>query len=547
MNIQDELMKAMYVKYPSLWALRYKYIKGKPTTFVSKTNPFKNRPWQRQILDDLHPNKVVEKSRQLGISEVNVTECLHFLIYHPKTKVMYTFPTGGQMADFSNTRVTPIFQDSPGLNKYLSKNNNNVSTKKIGESYLFMRSASAGNLGEGADIDMLCLDEFDRMRDGVELAFQEGLKSSPYNLIRRFSTPTVPGRGVDKLYNESDQMRYFHTCSYCGEKQFLEFEENIIQVNPRGVNQTTGEIEDGTFIIACKKCHKELNRWDEGIWVPLKPSIRETRGYLVTQMDASWISADDIMRRQQKYASKQLFYNYVLGKPYVQTGLLVTDADITQSIRLKGHIMSRTRDYIAIVAGIDWGEPSWMVILGIRANGAVDLLHTVCARSSSEMPLSDVTTMCTVLRAYSPNLVVADDGYGADKNQAGYTQFPASWYSCRWTTAINIHSPVRFQSQWNDNLRIVTVDKTVSMQRVLHMIKGHLIGMFPWDEDLKTVCTHLKNVRIMDEEDEGRIYQRVERVGPDHYGCALAYAMIAVNKLTNNGIAFNNRMDFEFI
>lgn len=37
-------------KFPSLWALKYKTIKGKPTTFTSGKNPFKHRPWQKQYL-----------------------------------------------------------------------------------------------------------------------------------------------------------------------------------------------------------------------------------------------------------------------------------------------------------------------------------------------------------------------------------------------------------------------------------------------------------------------------------------------------------------
>ena len=140
-------------KFPSLWALKYKTIKGKPLTFVSTKNPYKCRPWQQAILDDSHPNKVVEKSRQLGLSELNVTEVLQFLATHPQTKIMYTFPTYHQMNDFSTTRVNPVFKDSEYLSSLLSTEVNNVSTKKIGSSYLLMRSSSSGSIGEGADVD----------------------------------------------------------------------------------------------------------------------------------------------------------------------------------------------------------------------------------------------------------------------------------------------------------------------------------------------------------------------------------------------------------
>lgn len=140
-------------RFPSIWALKYKPLKNRPLTFKSSHNPYNNRPWQRQILDDNHPNKVVEKSRQLGLSELSVTEVVHFLACHPQTKVMYTFPTYHQMNDFSVSRVAPVFNDSPYLKGLLSKEVNNVSTKKIGHSYLFMRSSSSGSIGEGVDAD----------------------------------------------------------------------------------------------------------------------------------------------------------------------------------------------------------------------------------------------------------------------------------------------------------------------------------------------------------------------------------------------------------
>lgn len=140
-------------RFPSIWALKYRTLKGKPMRFKSTRNPYSNRPWQRQILDDNHPNKVVEKSRQLGLSEMNVTEIVHFLAAHPDTKAVYTFPTYRQLNDFSVSRLSPIFRGNINLGNLLSKEVNNVSTKKIGDSYLFMRSSSNSAAGEGVDAD----------------------------------------------------------------------------------------------------------------------------------------------------------------------------------------------------------------------------------------------------------------------------------------------------------------------------------------------------------------------------------------------------------
>lgn len=524
-------------RFASIWALKYRTLKGKPMTFKSSRNPHANRPFQRAILDDNHPNKVVEKSRQLGLSETSVSEVVHFLAVHDNLKAMYTFPTWGQMTDFSASRVAPVFKDSKELSGLLSKEVNNVSMKKIGSSYLFMRSASSGSIGEGVDTDALFVDELDRQKDGILESFTEGLKSSAYGYIRRWSTPTIPGRGVDALYQKSDQMHYFHTCPHCGYKQYLTAEDNIIQVKPHGVNNATQEIEDGTFIIGCKKCHRELDRWAEGEWVPAHPSIKEIRGYLVTQLDATWISADDVMRRKFNYSSKQLFYNYVLGQPYSATGLIVTEHDIKSAIRLPRKITHRTSEYVGIVAGIDWGEPSWMLVLGLKAGGHVDFLGLYWAESDPARPLSDANMFTAILKGYQPNLILCDSGYGADKNSFMYQHFPQAFYSCYWDTAKNPHSRTRFTDTWNDKTREVTVDKTVKIQRSLHLLKNGLVGIYGWCEDIEIFARHVFNTRIQDEEDEGIIFQRAVRLGPDHSMCCLTYALICIDRLTNYGIS----------
>ncbi|AGK86841.1 terminase large subunit [Bacillus phage SIOphi] len=84
-----------------------------------------------------------------------------------------------------------------------------------------------------------------------------------------------------------------------------------------------------------------------------------TRGYLITQMNAVWISADELKRKELKAKSKQHFYNYVLGHPYQDVALAVQDKDILDNIRedLPEPLMNRG-NYRFISVGIDWGKIS---------------------------------------------------------------------------------------------------------------------------------------------------------------------------------------------
>ena len=52
---------------------------------------------------------------------------------------------------------------------------------------------------------------------------------------------------------------------------------------------------------------------------------------------------------------------------------------------------------------------------------------------------------------------------------------------------------------------------------------------------------------ILDEEEDGLIYQKAVRVGADHTACCLAYALIGADRLTNYNVIFNNSSKAEFI
>lgn len=544
---KEKILNLMINKYPALWAMKHKTIKGKPLTFVSSHNPFANRPWQQELLNDTHPNKVIQKSRQLGLSEMAVTEALWFADTHDNVNIMYTFPTKQQMEDFSKTRIDPVLMASPHLQRKLNKKLNNVSTKAIGTSNLFMRTSGDGSQGEGADIDMYCADEYDRMKDGVELAFAESLTSSKYGLMRRWSTPTVPGRGINALFLKSDQKTYLHKCEHCNTWQEITM-NSIFQIKKDGVNKITGEIKKGTFEFLCKKCKRPLNRWKPGEWVAKNKDVKDLRGYFISQLNATHISADKIKEREYQYISKQLFNNYVVGMPYANTSLLISEEDVKNMITLENEEFSRRDDYIGYVAGIDWGEPSWVVVLGLTRNHRIQVVSLKAFFRSETQPLYDVKCMISHLKPFNPNLIIADAGYGADKNTELLRAFPYVTYTCTWKTVTNPHSPIHFTDRWNESTRMVTVDKTSKMQRTLQSVKRGFIGFYTWNDEMtQTIAKHLQNVRILDNEKDGIVYQSATRVGPDHLACCLSYGLIGIDRLTQYGINVSQGYKMEFI
>lgn len=534
MSVDAKLIEYMKKSIPELYLLEHYTIRGNPITFsVQNKNEAKqrgHRPWQTEIINDHHPDKIVRKSRQLGLSEMGVAENIWFADFHENTKSMYTFPRNRQLVDFVKTRMNPVLDANPYFNSIRNSQMDSLEVKQIGSSFMLFRSAFGGALGEGVDADFVAFDEYDRMQDNVELAFQESMKSSAYGWLRRWSTPTIPGRGVDAIFQKSDQRFYLHKCEHCGHWQQLNVEDNIMQVIPDGINYITEEVKDGTFKFACAKCSKDLDRWYNGQWVAKHPSVGHMRGYHISQLNAVWISADDIMRRQFRYKSKQLYYNYVIGEPFASTGLIITDEDILAAQRFENPKNTRS-GYAKIIVGIDWGTTNWCAMIGITAEGKIDMLNTWAFKDNPAAPLEPVRMIAAAIAPFDPDLIIADFGFGADRNSLLMQIFKGRVWACKYQTFKGGSQPI---NKWNESSRIVTVDKTLTVQRMLHSVKERGIGFWRMDEQLALFTKHIKNVRIMDEEDDdGNFYQLATRVGDDHLSSALNYCLIGKEKIND--------------
>ena len=166
---------------PSIWAQHYTKLRGKPYRFeqrhtdgtldlrTAKQIPRHDtniglrgqRQFLQQPLDDQHPWKTMQKSRQCGASENEVRETLWFADTQPRTKQAYVFPTFDQVADFSKTRIEEVMKDSPyvkdrmGIDPVTGKKKqgedvvDNVRLRRMGDSWIFFRSGHTPKAGEG--------------------------------------------------------------------------------------------------------------------------------------------------------------------------------------------------------------------------------------------------------------------------------------------------------------------------------------------------------------------------------------------------------------
>ena len=177
----EEILHYQIRKRPSIWAQYYTRLRGKDYRFeqllpngeldLRRPNQIPmgdrniglrgQRQFLQQTLDDQHPHKAMQKSRQCGASENEVRETLWFGDQYPFTKQAYVFPTFDQVADFSKTRIEEVMKDSPyvkdrmGIDPLTGKKKqgeeivDNVRLRKIGDSWIFFRSGHSAKAGEG--------------------------------------------------------------------------------------------------------------------------------------------------------------------------------------------------------------------------------------------------------------------------------------------------------------------------------------------------------------------------------------------------------------
>ena len=550
---------------PVVWTMYYRRLRGNPMVFdmarrlapevlkakakgmskrefesYVKITTLRHRPFMLAPLRDQHPHKCYKKGRQVGISELSLTEVVWFLWANPGTKWIYTFPRDTQLKDFSNTRINEAFSETPRMRQVIGIPNQ-VYLKRIGESFMVLRSAWESNLGEGVDADGVTLDEKDRMKEGVDIAFRESLSSSRFGYLREVSTPTLPGRGIDASWVKSDQRCWLVRCTRCGLEQAIEYPENIVQ--KRDIKLGTKELQPGTYEYECRKvkCRGKLDRIN-GRWVAKHPLVKNVRGYHMPQTIANWITATDVMQKKIDYKFMQLWMNYVLGEVSKGENILLTDTDFAMADAGHQLITQRTPDWSHISCGIDWGHQNWLTVLGKNTNGRDYIVNIGITQDDEAEELRSVKAMESLIAPFNPDIIVADAGYGKDRNAYLLRKFgEGRFYACQYnpsTAKSRTFTPV-----WSDAGHRVLCDRTMTIKVTCRAIKEREFGLPSRELDIVQLLeAHFKNLAPMRIEEDGEIFEDIQCSGDDHLVHSTAYAYLGMDYLTQAG-----HFSFDFV
>lgn len=169
--------------------------------------------------------------------------------------------------------------------------------------------------------DILMQDEYDRSDQKVLRTYRSRLDDAKRENPElgwewQFSNPSIPGYGVDELFQKSDRKHWMVKCKYCNKWQFLTFKDNIDKKNR---------------VRVCSKCKRKINKevLRGGQWVKMNRRSKVS-GYWISQMMVPWITAEKII--EDSKGDQEVFHNFTLGLPYVSKDVVVRRGDIIKCL-----------------------------------------------------------------------------------------------------------------------------------------------------------------------------------------------------------------------
>lgn len=390
-------------------------------------------------LADDHRHKVSKKSSQIGETVGELFDDFHLAI-HRHMNVIHTLHNNDVLGGFVQPKVDPIILYNPAIAKY---GTGSKGIKKFGDNFVYFRGANSESQAINISADVLKIDEKDRSNPGVVEMFESRLDFSQYKWIREFSNPSAVGFGVDATYARSDQRHWIVWCHHCNHAAYMDFEPS---------EELNHYVDKEHKLFACGKCQKELSIADRcnGEWVAKWPSNDTIHGYWFSQMMAPWFTAAEIVDKYENN-SVEYFYNFVLGKAYTPSDMIVDRAAILRACA-PSNIM---RSQVAMGVDQDAGGQYYVLMTpqGIFEHGYVD----------SWEKIEHLKLMYNALVVCDPNPYPAMPKQMSSKYN--------DWYNCYFKN-LDSQSAV----QWKHAEQVVYADRTRVIDiRANEIVNGRLL------------------------------------------------------------------------
>jgi hypothetical protein len=316
-------------------------------------NVFPFQPEMYAVFGDRRYRQVVcRKCTQIGMTELSLRWAI-FEADHYGSRVLYVFPTLNDVYDFSDERVTPLFEADDYLRERVRKPFNK-GLKKIGIGFVYLRGSENKRGLDSVAADALVLDEYDTLNQ-ANIPDAERRLSSPLSagLIRRVGVPSHPDFGIGQAYDRSDRRKWLVQCHECEGFHGVDQETNEPLIAPeedagwqelnfwRNVYRHDGELahkcartDDETFYVGCENCAAPLDV-GAGVWMAQRPEAK-VPGFHVSRLMVPITRLEEIVEASRKTSPYEVmvFYTKDLGLPYSAKSARLTPEDIAAAVSM---------------------------------------------------------------------------------------------------------------------------------------------------------------------------------------------------------------------
>ena len=506
---------------PSYWAT-YRQIKLQNGIFS-----LKDHQYQQEFMNSKARRRCFMKATQAGITESMILACLHSMIYgNTPLGCLYLFPTSDSVGDFSKNRWGPLIAANQRAIGRFVRDTDAFNLKKVGRAFLFLRGARLSQRIEGDEYesdklrgisaDRCVFDESDLMPSESVAKARGRMRHSTVQEEVFLSNPTIPGHGIDLMFQQSDQRYWFRKCQACRKETCAELSF------PQCVKlYVQGEARLNAFkgYIACSHCGKPLPIYP-GHWVATVPANSDVmHGYRWSQLTSAYNDPAEILDNFNDPPEGNLadIYRLRLGLPYVAKEDQLHTNDV---LACCGDYLPFTRHPGPCAMGVDVGKTMHVVIGVLVGNERYEIVRTA--------KVSDWSDVHDLADRYNVRSSVIDIRPYEDSARAFQKGEPYPIYLCEYSE----HQSTG--PQFNANTGVVKVNRTEIFDRTHRMVVTTGMLKIPriCDETKEFAHQMCQTAKVpKKDERSGSVFFRYQPVGDcqDHFRNAMNYFTLAAS------------------
>jgi len=470
---------------------------------------FDRFPFQKELYSQggaMDRELVVMKATQVGVS----TYLLRWAMYHADIRgvnALYVFPKRQQMYDFADARIRAAILASPYLKERIPQSHvNNKGLKQINTGFLYARGSESKDDLDAVDADVLCLDEYDTLRQENIPDAERRISGSQNGLIRRVGVPSIPGYGIDGLFGKTDMRRWMVPCDACNERQPLTYYANV---------------DEESAQLVCHKCRKPIDA-AKGEWVAEYPD-RDIRGYHVPRLVVPGLDLKPIIEAHQKTSPYEVsvHYNKDLAEAYAPEEGRLSDEAIDAASR--DHIAKEALDIPpcdVVTMGVDVAS---VRALNVRVSAYRLPVHGLPVKQNLWLgEVDDFGKVAELMERYAVNMACIDHEPEHRMARALAERYPGRVYLAHFITGRSETS-----LDVKPEMRTVGVKRTEILDATFDAIRQQR-NLLPAEKP-KDYAKHLQAMsRVVKELADGRVRGEYQSVAADDYAFAEAYDTLAL-------------------